>query len=206
MREARYAFARLCRTKTNSIDTMAPEADSPLSHQQGLGGQGRHDVVAYTLPMCIKKREAEQKYERTNKMPINSFAYGCNWQHVIIPNAYRNKRQKKYCLTPSHAYLGLKVGRGIDLVRLMIILQCRVEWSSLIAASTTASLRLLCSTRRGHVMVHQDVMLLAEFLSSPNSPRYKSQGTDHDGASNTHHDANDGVSGLASHSRRFAFV
>lgn len=49
-------------------------------------------------------------------------------------------------------------------------------------------------------------MLLVVSLSSPNPPSDKPQGTDHDGASNTHHKTNDGVSGLGSHASRFAVV
>lgn len=90
----------------------------------------------------------------------------------------------------------LKVGRGVDLVRLVVVLQGGLEWCALAVGAEGSHRFLLLLATGTCVVVHEAVALLRKLLSSPDSPGHYTQSTKDNGASNADNHTNHGVARL----------
>lgn len=93
--------------------------------------------------------------------------------------------------------VGLEVRRGIDVPRRVVVgLKGALER---VVACTASRRGCLLGGSAAHLVAHQAVVVFVDLLTSPDPVSNQGKTRQHDEATNTDDDANDGVLGLGAH-------
>lgn len=109
----------------------------------------------------------------------------------------------RYETYKSRFLVSLKVGGSVNLARLMVVLQRRLERRGLVllAAADRSGRLMLLDTTSAHVVVHQTIMLFVVTSASPDSVANEAQSSKNNSTADANDNANNSLLGSFRHAR-----